>query len=590
MERIKLRKKITAQLIFIISVFMILIYAVSTIVLVSTAKRMYTKAKDELISLNLRRAKEVFEPDSSSDGIGPVSILEYCAEHLDEVKVPISFDDEEAYDILNEIYNRYSESEDDSPNKHFSEFSDTEKAVYSKLRYEMICGIVEDMQKDYSAHSLAIIFKNKEGRIMVLASESIEDLPATFINDLATSEYSKNKTIDNLKQETKGGEPISKTIDVDNGSWYVSYLPIFEESEYGFSICYVSDFQQYRETLIRTVAWVVVGHGLSFAFVVAFLILFLYRRTAKPVKHIQSSVRKYKTSKDTEQVVSDLSKIQVSNEFGMLAKDVSDMALTMQIYNEENIKFAADAKRISTELELAMKIQMSALPSVQSTFGNRDDFELAASMNPAKEVGGDFYDFFPLSDDRICLIIADVSGKGVPAALFMMMAKMQIQGYAKMGLSPSKILENANNAICKDNKETMFVTTWIGILDTKTGMVTASNGGHLKPIIKNSEGKYELYKDPHGAFVGGLSGIAYSEYEFKIGKGGTLFLYTDGVTEANNSNKEQFGENNVVKSLNNCKSTHPNEILEHVKKDLDEFVGDAEQFDDITMVAITMKE
>ena len=585
MEKIKLRKKITAQLIVIVSIFMILIHAVSLIVLVSTAKTMYTKAKDELISLNIRRTKEVFEPKDSSYGIGPVPFLEYCADHLDEVKVPIDPDDEEASAILNEIYNRYS----DSPNKHFNEFSDIEKSVYSRLRYEMVLNNVQEMHLNYSAPSLAIVFKSKEGKIMVLASESNEGLPANFINDVVTSEYNKNKTIDNLKQQTKNGEPISTIIDADNGSWYVSYLPFFEESDYNFSICYVSDFGQYRETLIRTVVWVVVSHSLSFVFIVAFLILFLYRRTAKPVKYIQSSVQKYKTSKDTEQVVSDLNKIHINNEFGMLAKDVSDMAITMQKYNEENIKFASDAKRISTELELAMKIQMSALPSVENAFENHNDFELAASMNPAKEVGGDFYDFFPLIDNKICLIIADVSGKGVPAALFMMMAKMQIQGYAKMGLSPAKILENANNAICKDNKETMFVTAWVGIVDTKTGKVVASNAGHLKPIIKKSEGEFELYKDKHGPIVGAFSGVTYPEYEFEIGRGGTLFLYTDGVTEANNANDLQFGEDNVIKSLNNCKSTHPNEILEYVKKDLGDFVGDEEQFDDITMVAITIE-
>ena len=596
MTNIKFRKKITVQLIVIVSIFMMIMHAVSLIVLVNTSEKMYTKAKNELITLNMKHASEVLDPTEVDPetgelltyGIGPVSFLEYCADHVSEVMIPIDDDDEEAWDILGDIYDKYSQDEGDPPLKHFSEFTETEKSIYSRSRYVMIENNIADLRANYSSPSLAVICKGKDGSVTVVSSDAQEGLPASFLADVVTAEYKSNKTLDNLVELTKDGEPEYKVVDADDGSWYVSYLPIYTESDYHFAVVIVNDFRLFRNTLVNTVVWVVVGSTASFLFVVVFLIFFLYRRTAKPVKQIQGSVRAYKATKDTKQVVAELNRVKVNNEFGMLASDVADLAVTMQQYNEENVKFAADAERISTELDLAMKIQMSTLPIVKDTFKEHEHFDLAASMKPAKEVGGDFYDFFPIDDKHICLIVADVSGKGVPAALFMMMVKMQIQSYAKTGMKPSKVLESVNKAICQNNKENMFVTVWLGILDVTTGKVVASNAGHEHPVIKSKSGKYSLFEDNHGAIIGAFIDSTFPEYEFKLDKGGTLFLYTDGLTEATNANNELFKVEGMLKSLNSCKSTDPTKILEHVHKDVDKFVGEAPQFDDLTMLAVTL--
>ena len=574
---------------------MIIMHAVSLIILVNTSEKMYAKAKNELISLNIKHTKEVFEPtevdpetgEVLSYGIGPAVFLEYCADHLDEVVIPIDDDDEEAWTILWDIYDKYTQEEGDSALNHFSEFTEEEKSLYSRSRYTMVENNVNDMASSYSAPSLAIVFV-KDGKPGVLCSETQDGMPKNFIGDVVNADYKSSKTLDTLVEDTKDGEPVFKVVDADDGSWYVSYLPIYTESDYHFAVVIVNDFRLFRNTLVNTVVWVVVGSTASFLFVVVFLIFFLYRRTAKPVKQIQGSVRAYKATKDTKQVVTELNRVKVNNEFGMLASDVADLAVTMQQYNEENVKFAADAERISTELDLAMKIQMSTLPIVKDTFKEHEHFDLAASMKPAKEVGGDFYDFFPIDDKHICLIVADVSGKGVPAALFMMMVKMQIQSYAKMGMKPSKVLESVNKAICQNNKENMFVTVWLGILDVTTGKVVASNAGHEHPVIKSKSGKYSLFEDNHGAIIGAFIDSTFPEYEFKLDKGGTLFLYTDGLTEATNANNELFKVEGMLKSLNSCKSTDPTKILEHVHKDVDKFVGEAPQFDDLTMLAVTL--
>ena len=209
-------------------------------------------------------------------------------------------------------------------------------------------------------------------------------------------------------------------------------------------------------------------------------------------------------------------------------------------------------------------------------------------MTPAKEVGGDFYDFFLLDDDHLGLVMADVSGKGVPAALFMMMSKILVNNFAMMGGSPAKVLEQTNSQICRNNDEEMFVTVWFGVLEISTGKVTAANAGHEYPILKKADGKFELFKDKHGFVVGGMEGMKYKEYEFTIEKGGTLFLYTDGVAEATNAEEKLFGTDRMLDALNIDPQTDPKTLLFNMKKSVDEFVGDAPQFDDLTMLAVKL--
>ena len=240
------------------------------------------------------------------------------------------------------------------------------------------------------------------------------------------------------------------------------------------------------------------------------------------------------------------------------------------------------------ELGLATNIQKHMLPSIFPAFPDRKEFDVFASMTPAKEVGGDFYDFFLIDEDHLGLVMADVSDKGVPAALFMMASKIMVQNYAMMGKKPSEVLTAVNNQICQNNQDEMFVTIWLGILDLKTGILTASNAGHEKPAIKNPNGKFELLQDKHSFVVGWYKNVKYTDYEIKLEKGSKVFLYTDGVPEAS-SGEGQFSRERMVKTLNKYRDMNPEEIVKNVKDDIDLFVGHEDQFDDITMLCVEFK-
>ena len=245
-----------------------------------------------------------------------------------------------------------------------------------------------------------------------------------------------------------------------------------------------------------------------------------------------------------------------------------------------------EANRLDTELSMATRIQADTLPNIFPAFPERDEFNIFASMKPAKEVGGDFYDFFLIDSDHLGLVMADVSGKGVPAALFMMISKILVQNYASMGLEPKEVLEKVNHQICKNNREDMFVTVWFGSLDLRTGKLVAGNAGHEYPVLKKPDGHFELIKDKHGMVIGGMDGMKYSQYELQMDPGAKLFIYTDGVAEATNAENELFGTERMVHALNLADDESPEKILEMVDAAVDSFVGDAPQFDDLTMLCI----
>ena len=272
--------------------------------------------------------------------------------------------------------------------------------------------------------------------------------------------------------------------------------------------------------------------------------------------------------------------------YGISVQYTAMVASLVLIYG---LLFSENERNLYTtgrELGVAQKIQKQMLPSIFPAFPERKDFDIFASMNPAKEVGGDFYDFFLVDDDHLCMVMADVSGKGIPAALFMMASKIILANNAKLGKSPAQILTDTNAAICANNKEEMFVTVWLGILEISTGKLTAANAGHEYPVIKKTDGKFELLKDKHGFVIGGMDGIRYKEYEIRMEPGSKLFLYTDGVPEATDATGELFGTERMLSALNMDADAAPENILKQVRGSVDSFVKEAEQFDDLTMLCL----
>ena len=274
-------------------------------------------------------------------------------------------------------------------------------------------------------------------------------------------------------------------------------------------------------------------------------------------------------------------RVHSSREFALLSDDINKTVTTLKGYIDES------ERRIKKELEMAAFIQESALPHVFDI--PRDDFEIYALMNPARQVGGDFYDFFFIDANRLVLVIADVSGKGIPAAMFMMRAKTAIVNTAHSGRSPSDILCEVNNSLCEGNDADMFVTVWIGLIDLQTGVMECSNAGHEYPVLYRSGQGYSLFKDKHGLVLAAMEDVPMSQYTIELQPGDKLFVYTDGVPEAINSQNEAYGTGRLVDQLNTLQSSSQQETLQAVRRDIEKFVGEAEQFDDITMLGFTWR-
>lgn len=283
-------------------------------------------------------------------------------------------------------------------------------------------------------------------------------------------------------------------------------------------------------------------------------------------------------------------KIKTGDEIERLSDSFGDMTESLKEYIESYAKVTAEKERISTELNVAKQIQEDMLPRIFPAFPERTEFDVYASMNPAKEVGGDFYDFFLIDKNHLALIIADVSGKGVPAALFMVISKTLLKNQALMKKEPKDILIEVNNQLCENNDAQMFVTVWLGIYEISTGKLIAANAGHEYPAIRRSDGNFELYKDKHGFVLAGMENVKYRQYELQMGAGDTLFVYTDGVAEATNSNNQLFGTDRMINALNKEPDSNPQRLICNISEDINKFVGKADQFDDITMLAIKINE
>ena len=284
---------------------------------------------------------------------------------------------------------------------------------------------------------------------------------------------------------------------------------------------------------------------------------------------------------DAEPIVTRVSSI---TEFDTMQREINRTSLALNQQMDTIREMTAEKERINTEMNLAKDIQISALPSTFPAFPDRHEIDLYAFMMPAREVGGDFYDFFLIDDDHLALVIADVSGKGIPAALFMMKAKALIKNQLMAGCDPAKALEQVNAQLSEGNTSMMFVTVWLAVVEISTGKGLACNAGHGDPGLKLAGGDFELLKYKHDRFVGPWKKACYQNRAFELYAGDCIFVYTDGVTEATNMAGELFGEERLAETLNQCPNTEPEALARHVYDTVNRFTGDAEQFDDITML------
>ena len=399
---------------------------------------------------------------------------------------------------------------------------------------------------------------------------------------------------DNAEKMVRG-EAIEPIVSNEEFGWLMSVYYPLRTSE-GAPAGYVGVDILMNEVMedLHSFAWQMVSLMNSLMIVFSGILIFISSKTISgPIRSLSAAAEKLveeeqaRETTDTE-IFKQLT-IRSNDEIGELYHSLSQMEQDMNAYIRDLLSFTAKNERITTELSLATEIQMAMMPHIFPPFPDRPEFDVYATVTPAKEVGGDFYDFFLIDDDHLCLVIADVSGKGIPAALFMMVSKIILQSCAMLGRSAAEILTKTNEALCSNNQAEMFVTVWLGVLEISTGKLTAANAGHEYPGLKAANGSFELVKDKHGFVVGGMEGAKYQEYELQLEPGAKLFLYTDGVPEATDAAKQMFGVERMLAALNEEPDGTTEQVLKNVSNAVSGFVKDAEQFDDLTMLCLEYK-
>lgn len=315
--------------------------------------------------------------------------------------------------------------------------------------------------------------------------------------------------------------------------------------------------------------------------------MFLYREVLLPILAITDEAKRFA---DSNTPSDKLSVINKNDEIGVLAKAVGKMETDIVEYVENLTLVTAEKERIGAELSIATQIQANMLPGIFPAFPDKPEFDIYATMNPAKEVGGDFYDFFMVDDRHLAVVMADVSGKGVPAALFMVIGKTLIKDHTQPGRDLGDVFTEVNDLLCESNSEGLFITAFEGVLDLVSGEFTFVNAGHEIPFICKKDGSYEPYKIRAGFVLAGMEGIRYKCGTMQLSPGDRLFQYTDGVTEATDKDGRLYGMGRLGEILTQNAALPPMELLGKIKEDIDVFVGDAPQFDDITMLCLEYRE
>ena len=386
---------------------------------------------------------------------------------------------------------------------------------------------------------------------------------------------------------TKGTKPDSYLVRHSQKYGYLtsSMLPVIDSQGNIVALLLVDVWMKVIISTLRTYILNTVVISLTVLAAFGIIYWFVMRRSfIRPLMRIRDNVTEF-AQNDTV-ITTSLDDIRTRDEIQELAESISCMEKDIVTYIDNIKTITAEKERIGAELNVATQIQADMLPRIFPPFPDRMEFDIYATMDPAKEVGGDFYDFFLVDDDHLCLVMADVSGKGVPAALFMVIAKTLIKNQAQQGKCPSEILYNVNNQLCEGNEAEMFVTVWLAIIELSTGRGVAANAGHEHPAIRRANGQYELVVYRHAPAVAAMENIRFREHEFELHPGDALFVYTDGVPEATDARDELFGTERMLEALNREPEADPQALLGNVREAIDGFVGDADQFDDITMLSL----
>lgn len=414
----------------------------------------------------------------------------------------------------------------------------------------------------------------------------------TQLGELTGDAYSSGVAGKYLKQMESKDQNITYFFNrTEFGYDYTGLITITDSSGESVAVLAVDiSINEIRDTLVKYVFIVLAGMIFLITVFLTALYSWLKKRIIIPISKVKTAAQAFVISShgqaDPEKIQFEDPQIASEDEMQALSEAFVTMAADLKAYMRDLLSETKEKERISTELSLATEIQANMLPCIFPAFPERTEFDIYAMMHPAKEVGGDFYDFFLIDEDHLALVIADVSGKGVPAALFMVIAKTLIKNQALTGESPAQILKSVNEQLCEGNEAELFVTVWLGIIQISTGKGIAANAGHEHPVMRRKDGKFELVIYRHSPAVAVMEGINFREHEFEFYPGDTLFVYTDGVPEATDSQNRMFGNERMLSALNKNPDAKPEELLKNVKEEMDLFTKEVPQFDDVTMLGI----
>ena len=431
----------------------------------------------------------------------------------------------------------------------------------------------------------------------VLTGEPKEDRDKGFrveLGKLSDADYDPKVVKYYFDSMKNGGEFIFFTNTTSFGYMYTGMKAILDKNGEGIAIV-ATDINMDDISAIRRNYLILIL--ISSAIITSIFILLLYnwlnRRVIKPIALIEKSSNDFVSLSHQgvgiDELIYKKPNIKTRDEIESLSNAVDTMTTDLKTYMHTVMKTESEKNRMAGELSAATQIQSSMLPCIFPPFPNDTRFEIFATMNPAKEVGGDFYDFFKLDDKHLAIVVADVSGKGVPAALFMVIGKTLIKDHSSSGRDLGDVFQEVNNLLCESNSEGLFITGYEAIINLETGHVRYVNAGHEMPFIYRKGKEWTAFEMKPGFVLAGMEGIKYKAGELTLEHGDKLFQYTDGVTEATNINNELYGMERLKKVLDANADKHPKELLPSIKDDIDSFVGEAPQFDDITMLGFEFK-
>ena len=583
------KKSLARQFAFIFIIFALALMTVSSGFSYINETSMYRRECIE----NLHHITEYLSFAMSTDEPEFDKLKEWYSQHEDEVEVTKEFSSD-LKDSRELFYNYMIEKypgKNYGINMFFDDLDEEGKRLFVNYRFNYWFTTFFDARDTYGLSYVYFIYP-EEGQDHVMNYMFDPTLPTRTtadgreVLDLGDKVFEDPAIHPNMWKSWENGTGSEGFDSLDNefGYVYTYCYPVTIDGKKLGVVCADISVDKVNMNILNAVTRQSIASIVVISIGIICLFIFTNRKIIRRIGKLEKNVDTYSRDKDTS--ISETIKAQrgQNDEIGDLSDKFSDMIIELDDHMKNLQKVTAEKERIGAELNVATQIQADMLPRIFPPFPTKNEFEMYATMDPAKEVGGDFYDFFLVDKDHLALVIADVSGKGVPAALFMVIAKTLIKNYALMGQDPAQVLSSANEQLCEGNESNLFVTVWMAILDLGTGDGIEANAGHEHPAIRHKDGDFELIKTKHSPAVATMEGMRFRQAPFHLDPGDTLYVYTDGVTEATNSSNELFGEERLLDALNKNKDLLPNELLPAVRKEIDAFVADAPQFDDITMM------